>query len=75
MFKLTYDKEANAAYIYLRKDSDIAPAWVPKTYSCDPQEVNGMINLDFDEEGKLRGIEILDASKKLSAEILDSAEK
>lgn len=45
--KITYDKEADAAYIYLIADQDIKPEWVKNTYSCDPNSVNGMINLDF----------------------------
>lgn len=36
--------------------------------------MNGEINLDFDNQGKLVGIEILDADKKLPSEILEIAE-
>ncbi len=71
--KVEYDKEADAAYIYLIDDIDIKPEWVKKTYSCDLHSVNGMINLDFDENGKLGGIEVMDASKKLSADLLNKA--
>jgi uncharacterized protein YuzE len=71
--KITYDKSVDAAYIYLGGEGENKPGWVKKTYSCDPQEAGGMINLDFDSEGRLGGIEILDASKKLSKEVLDSA--
>jgi uncharacterized protein YuzE len=71
--KVTYDKEADAAYIYLKENIENATGWVSKTYSCDPKEINGMINLDFDADGHLGGIEIMDASKKLSKEILDTA--
>ena len=72
MIQLTYDKEADAAYIYF---SNFPADRVEKTYSCDPIEVNGMINLDFDGKGALIGIEVMDASKKLSKEILDQAKK
>lgn len=72
--KITYDKKADAAYIYLISDRDIKPKWVAKTYLCNPSEIKGMINLDFDDNGKLGGIEIMDASKKLPKEILDIAE-
>lgn len=71
MIKIEYDKAADAAYIYLK---EIGPSGVGFTYPCDPIEVKGMINLDFDKEGKLEGIEIMDASKKLPKEILDKAE-
>lgn len=71
--KITYDKEADTAYIYIINDEDVKPGWVKNTYSCDPDSVNGMINLDFDESGKLGGIEILDASKKLPTNLLDKS--
>jgi len=61
--KITYDDTADAAYIYLA--DEIEPGAVAKTYCCDPQEVNGHINLDFDADGRLIGIEVLDASKRL----------
>jgi uncharacterized protein YuzE len=69
--KITYDREANAAYIYL---VPIANGGVAQTYPCDPVEVNGMINLDFDREGRLLGIEVLDASHKLPKAVLDAAQ-
>jgi uncharacterized protein YuzE len=71
--KIEYDKSIDAIYIYLIPDKDVKSSWVKKTYPCDPSEVNGMINLDFDENGHLGGIEIIDASKKLPKEIIDSA--
>lgn len=69
MIKITYDKAADAAYIFLQ---DIGTD-VEKTYLCDPKEINGMINLDFDKNGQLVGIEVMDASKKISKELLNSA--
>ncbi len=69
--KVTYNKEADAVYIYFT-DSDEAGE-VKKTYLCDPTEVKGMINLDFDKDGKFIGIEVLDASKKLPPEFLQAA--
>ncbi len=65
--KITYDKAADAAYIYLK---DIPKGGVKKTYSCDPNQLGGMINLDFDENNILVGIEILDASKKIPNELI-----
>jgi uncharacterized protein YuzE len=72
--RITYDKSADAVYIYLIPNKEIRPGWSKKTYPCDPAEVGGMINLDFDEKGRLGGIEILGANHKLPKEILDSAE-
>lgn len=70
--KITYDKRADAVYIYLV--TNLGPREVKKTYPCDPIEVNGMINLDFDKEGRLVGIEILGAKSKLPKEFLEKAE-
>ena len=58
---ITYDKSADAAYIYLIERKDIKPGWVKQTYPCDTTEIDEMINLDFDSQGHLGGIEILDA--------------
>ena len=69
--RVTYDPSVDAAYIYL--EERIRPGGVAYTYPCDPLEVRGQINLDFDDEGRLLGIEVLDASEKLSAALLASA--
>ena len=70
--RITYDRSVDAAYIYLL---DVIPAGAVKmTYSCDPAEAKAEINLDFDDAGRLIGIEVFDASQKLPSEILDMAE-
>ena len=71
--RVTYDPSVDAAYIYLRGDSEASSHGY--TYPCDPLEVHGMINLDFDENDVLVGLEVLDASKRLSAAILALAEQ
>ena len=53
--KVTYDDEADAAYIYLKEK--IGKGEVKNTIS-----MNNNIILDFDENKKLIGIEILSAS-------------
>jgi uncharacterized protein YuzE len=53
--KVTYDKEADAAYIYLK--DRIEKGDVKSTVS-----MNENIILDFDSDKKLIGIEILSAS-------------
>ncbi|MBU0492554.1 MAG: DUF2283 domain-containing protein [Chloroflexi bacterium] len=70
--KVTYDRSVDAAYIYLV--DAIAPGSVETTYSCDPLEIGGIIALDFDAEGRLVGIEVLGASKRLPSVLLDEAE-
>lgn len=72
--RFTYDSSVDAAYIYV-KDT-IEPGEAKKTYCCDPEKINGgMINLDFDAEGRLLGIEVLDASRFLPVEIIRTADR
>jgi len=61
--KITYDKEVDAAYIYLVDSID-------KGKAVKTIQLNNNIILDFDKEGKLLGVEVLDASKLLNKEIL-----
>jgi uncharacterized protein YuzE len=68
MIIVKYDEASNAAYIYL--DGPIEPGGVARSYPCDPVEVEGMINLDFDRSGRLIGIEVLAARSKLPASVL-----
>lgn len=70
--EVTYDQKANAAYISFA-DPQARPK-VARMYPCDPVEVGGMINLDFDESGRLIGIEVLGATSKLPRRLLDAAE-
>ena len=63
--KITYDKEADAAYIYFK---EVSPEEVSQTIS-----LNDSVNIDLDKEGKTLGIEILDATKNLPANALKSA--
>ena len=70
--KIQYDRSADAAYIYIA--DEIGPGGVVSTYPCDPREVRGMINLDFDADGRLVGIEVMDASKCLPPDALRRAE-
>lgn len=69
--KIEYDKDADAAYIYLA--DEMTP--VARSYPCDPVAVESIINLDFDATGRLVGIEILGANKKLSRDLLLTAKR
>ncbi|MER7679319.1 DUF2283 domain-containing protein [Streptomyces sp. NPDC096934] len=71
--RVTYDKTANAAYIYLTEPRVCVRS--ARMYPCDPVDVDGMINLDFDEQGRLIGVEVLAASSKLPEYLLQSAER
>ena len=65
--KIKYDASVDAAYIDLTEQEETSFGF---TYACNPAEVDGQIHLDFDVTGRLTGIEILQASKKLSAGLL-----
>jgi uncharacterized protein YuzE len=64
VIRIDYRADEDSAYIYLV--DRIEPGQVAKTYPCDPAEVGGHINLDFDKTGVLLGIEVLDASRLLT---------
>ncbi|GAA3792536.1 DUF2283 domain-containing protein [Streptomyces phyllanthi] len=71
--RVTYDRQANAAYVYFT-DPQTRPK-AARTHPCDPDGAGGMINLDFDEDDRLIGIEILAAGSKLPQYLLDAAER
>lgn len=64
--RVTYDGQANAAYIYLQP---IQPGEVAVTHVC------GGVALDFDSQERLIGIEVLYASHRLPKSVIDLAEK
>jgi uncharacterized protein YuzE len=63
--RVEYDEEVDAAYIYL---AEIEPGGVATTVPGWPDTEAFMVNLDFDREGRLLGIEVMDASSKLPTE-------
>ena len=71
--RVTYDAEANAAYIQL--PDEIKPGEVARTYPCDPSAAGGMINLNFDAGGVLIGIEIIGARRLVPASVLEHADR
>ncbi len=66
--KLVYDKEADAAYIYIAPS--IKRKEVKKTV-----EINQDVYLDYDKNGKILGLEILSASKLINKKTIASAKK
>ena len=66
--KITYDKEADAVYIYLKYP-------IKKGESKKQLPVNEGIILDFDKKDRLLGIEILFASKVLNKKFLKQAKR
>lgn len=71
--RVTYDKKANAAYVYFTDPQVVQK--VAHMYPCDPIDVDGMINLDFDESMRVVGIEVLAARTKVPQYLLDQAER
>ena len=65
--KLEYDKDVDAAYLYI--EYPIKKGMAKKTIG-----LNDNIILDFDENNKLLGIEILDASKVLNKKVIFEAQ-
>ena len=64
--KVTYDPALDAAYISIGRE------WRPVTltYPVDGDKAGAYIHLDFDNTGRLVGIEALEARRLLSAELL-----
>ena len=51
--KIEYSKQADAIYVYFKEE-----------YVASSKEVEDGIVIDFDEQGQLVGIEVLDVSKR-----------
>jgi uncharacterized protein YuzE len=66
--RIEYDHEVDAAYVYFRSPEE--PSEVAETVPVDPTEIDGEINVDFDRDGRLVGIEIQTASRFLDASLL-----
>jgi uncharacterized protein YuzE len=69
--RVALDRVADAASLYL---VEVPPGGVAKTYSCDPLQVDGHINLHFDVEGRLLEVEVIPASKILPEEVINNAQ-
>jgi uncharacterized protein YuzE len=53
--KIEYSKDADALYVYFRED-----------YVAKSKEIEDGIVIDFDKDGQIIGIEVLDASQRFS---------
>ncbi|WP_432182578.1 DUF2283 domain-containing protein [Streptomyces sp. NBC_00063] len=62
---------ADAAYVHFTDPQVRVNS--ARTYPCDPVDVDGMINLDFDDQDSPIGIEALAASSKLPQYLRQSA--
>lgn len=68
---VSYDSDVDAAYISLTKLINPGEAVDTIPLGVEDERVMSMINLDFDKEGRLLGIEIIDASKVMRKDLLD----
>jgi len=69
--RITYDPAADAVYIHLTGDP-LTPGRTT-TQASTPPGIEGFVALGW-EDGRLVGIEILDASSRLHPDLLDEAE-
>jgi uncharacterized protein YuzE len=70
--RVTYDPEADAAYIYLT-DEQLMPG--RESVPIDPPEgMQAMVVLDW-KDGKIVGLEVLDAAALLHPDLLQLAER
>jgi uncharacterized protein YuzE len=72
--RASYDASADAAYIYFAEEPRLGYR-VAATVPLDPVAVGGMVNLDLDDDGRLIGIEVLEARSKLPPELLLAIEQ
>ena len=70
--RVTYDSEADAAYIALKPTG---PGEARRQVPVKSDEAAGKIILDLDGEGRLIGVEVLKAARGLPRELLDQAER
>ncbi|MFB9315227.1 DUF2283 domain-containing protein [Nocardioides plantarum] len=66
---MTYDPDANAAYIYLVPDNQSGD--VVRTVPVDGGDHPWMVNLDVGSDGRLVGIEVLDARSLLPEALVE----
>jgi uncharacterized protein YuzE len=71
--RITYDSQADAAYIYL---TEIEPGGVTSGSTLNRHmEMASSVNCDFNAADQLVGIEVLGASRVLPSEVLARAER
>jgi uncharacterized protein YuzE len=71
--KITYDKQADAAYVMIADRIHDGEA-TTQLHSIQTPGEKGEVTLDFDRNGKLLGMEILGAEQVLQPEVLAHAE-
>ncbi len=70
--KITYDKQADAAYIMIADHITDGESAI-QLHSIETPGGKGEVILDFDSDGKLLGVEVLGAEQVLPPEVLAHA--
>jgi len=72
--RLSYDDEVDAAYLRLREETDdIGPVTSHVFRPPNAEDLTDEFVLDFDREGRLVGIEVLRAKRRLLPSVLAGA--
>lgn len=67
--RVTLDREVDASYVYLADEPDLG--WRHGvTVPLVVEEYGVMVNLDFDDDGRITGLEVLGAASTLSDKLL-----
>ncbi len=69
--KLTYDGEADMAYLYIAED--VADGEAAVTVVVDDEDLRGDLAVDLDADGRVLGIEIFNPREQLRPDVLASA--
>ncbi|WP_067471076.1 DUF2283 domain-containing protein [Nocardia amamiensis] len=69
---LTWDKQANAAYLAIRAE-DAGQRHAALTLTVETEDGTVVAALDFGADGTLMGVELLDADRQLTAAMKASA--
>jgi uncharacterized protein YuzE len=67
--EISYDAEADAAYLYVQARGPSRE--VASTRLCQIELESAAINVDFDGNGRIAGIELLGASRLLPQALID----
>lgn len=70
--RVTYDSEANAAYLEVM--TEVADGSAVENLVIE-RPGKGDIVLDFDADGRLLGVEVIGAAELLDRKVLDTAER
>jgi uncharacterized protein YuzE len=74
--RLTYDERVGAAYLRLREDADDVGTVSSKPFRPPGSEAaDDVFVLDFDDAGRLVGIEFLTPEERLLPSVLASADR